>query len=102
MPKLYLSELKPGMRLLKPVTNPSGMTLLPEGTELNEELIDRLQRLEVESVHVRGNRRPDRPLEELLAELDARFRKTETEPHTALLKRIFQEHITDLYTDHGL
>jgi hypothetical protein len=98
MPKQVLAELKPGMKLLKPVTNASGMTLLSEGTELNGELIDRLHRMEVEGVYVRGNNRPDRPLEEILAVLEARFIKTGQEPHMATLKRIFQEHITGLYT----
>jgi hypothetical protein len=96
MPKLPLNELKPGLKLLKPVTNASGMVLLSEGVELNEELIERLRRMEVESVFVRGANRQDRPLEELLSELDARFKKTEQEPHMMTLKRLFQEHITGL------
>ena len=54
MPKLIISDLKPGMRLLKPVTNPSGMVLLTEGLELTEELINRLHKMEIESVFVRG------------------------------------------------
>ena len=102
MPKLYLSELKPGLILLKPVTNTAGLVLLSEGVELNEELIERLHRMEVESVYVRGDNRPDRPQEELLAELDARFSRTENEPQMAALKRLFQEHIAGLYAHHGL
>jgi hypothetical protein len=97
MPRLSLSELKPGLKLLKPVTNASGLVLLSEGVELNEELIDRLHRMEVESVFVRGANRPDRPLEELLSELEARFKKTGHEPHMATLKGVFLEHITGLY-----
>ena len=58
MPKLIISDLKPGMRLLKPVTNPSGMVLLTEGLELTEELIDRLRKMEIESVFVRGGNNP--------------------------------------------
>ncbi|MBI5583420.1 MAG: hypothetical protein HY892_06325 [Deltaproteobacteria bacterium] len=102
MPKLYLHDLKPGMKLLKPVTNSSGVVLLAGGTELNEELIGRLQRMEVESVYVRGESRLDRPLEELLAELDSRFKKTENEPQMATLKRLIQEHLAALYASHGL
>jgi hypothetical protein len=97
MPKLSIDELKPGMKLLQPVTNPSGLVLLSEGVELDEELIGRLHRMELESVYIRGNTRPDRPLEELLAELDARFAKTENEPHMQTLKDLFKDHITGLY-----
>ena len=102
MPKLTISDLKPGMRLLKPVTNPSGMVLLSEGLELTEELIERLQRMEIESVFVRGGNKPTRPKEVLLSELDYRFKKTETEPQMAVLKRILADHIAGLYEDDGL
>ena len=61
MPKLTISDLKPGMRLLKPVTNPSGMVLLSEGLELTEELIERLHKMEIESVFVRGGNKPAAP-----------------------------------------
>ena len=102
MPKLIISDLKPGMRLLKPVTNPSGLVLLTEGLELTEELIDRLRKMEIESVFVRGGSKPTRPKEVLLSELEYRFKKTETEPHMADLKRILADHIDGLYEDDGL
>lgn len=88
MPKLIISDLKPGLRLLKPVTNASGMVLLTEGLELTEELIERLHKMEIESVIVRGGNRPSRPKEVLLAELEQRFKKTGTGPQMAVLKRI--------------
>ena len=102
MPKLNLSDLKPGMRLLKPVTNPSGLVLLTEGLELTEDLIDRLRKMEIESVFVRGSNKPARPKEVLLSELDYRFKKTETEPQMGELKRILADHIAGLYADDGL
>jgi len=102
LPKLIISDLKPGMRLLKPVANPSGMVLLTEGLELTEELIDRLRKMEIESVFVRSGNKPGRPKEVLLAELDYRFKKTETEPQMEVLKRILAQHIAGLYHDDGL
>ena len=102
MPKLIISDLKPGMRLLKTVTKPSGMVLLTEGLELTEELIERLRKMEIESVFVRGGNQPTRPKEVLLAELDYRFKKTETEPQMAILKGIMADHIAGLYEDDGL
>jgi hypothetical protein len=97
-----INDLKPGMRLLKPVTNPSGMVLLTEGLELTVELIDRLRKMEIESVFVRGGTKPTRPKEVLLSELDYRFKKTETEPQMGELKKILTNHIHGLYEDDGL
>jgi hypothetical protein len=97
-----INDLKPGMRLLNPVTNPSGMVLLTEGRELTEELIDRLRKMEIESVFVRGGTKPARPKEVLLSELDYRFKKTETEPQMGELKKILADHIDGLYEDDGL
>ncbi len=102
MPKRIISDLKPGMRLLKAVTNSSGMVLLTEGLELTEELIERLHKMEIDSVFVRGGTLPTRPLEVLLSELAYRFKKTETEPHMVELKRILADHIAGLYEDDGL
>jgi len=102
LPKLIISDLKPGMRLLKPVANASGMVLLTEGLKLTEELIERLRKMEIESVFVRGGKQPTRPKDVLLAELGYRFKKTETEPQMAVLKRILADHIAGLYEDDGL
>jgi hypothetical protein len=102
LPKLLISDLKPGMRLQKPVTNPSGLVLLTEGLELTEGLIDRLRKMEIESVFVRGGNKPARPKEVLLSELDYRFKKTETEPQMGEMKRILADHIAGLYADDQL
>jgi hypothetical protein len=102
LPKLTISDLKPGLRLLKPVTNSSGMVLLSEGLELTEELIERLHKMEIDRVYVRGSKKPTRPKEVLLSELDHRFKKTETEPQMAALKRILVDHIARMYEDDGL
>lgn len=102
MPKVYLADLKPGMKLSKPVTNPNGLVLLPEGCELNEEHLARLQKMEIEWVFTRGGNQPDKPLEDLLAEVETRFKKTGQEAHMAELKRAFQEHLAGLYETDGL
>jgi hypothetical protein len=85
------------MKLSKPVTNEAGMILLGEGTELTNALITRLENMNVQSVHVEGASMPAKPKEEMLAELDARFKKTENEPYMATLKKLFREHIEELY-----
>lgn len=81
------------MKLAKPVRNDSGMILLGENTELSDSLIQRLENMNIESVSIIGEAQNEKPPEELLAELAVRFKKTENEPHMALLKRLFEEHI---------
>ncbi len=93
MPKILVSKLKSGMKLAKAVKNESGMVLLGENTELSDSLIDRLERMNIESVSIIADAAKEKSPDELLAELDARFRKTEKEPYMADLKRLFQEHI---------
>ena len=93
MPKVLISKLKPGMKLAKPVRNESGMILLGENTELSDSLIERLEKMNIESVSIIAEAQNEKPPEELLSELDKRFKKTADAPHMALLKRLFEEQI---------
>lgn len=93
MPKVALNNLVPGMKLAKPVTNDRGMVLLAEGTELSGPLIERLGSMNVVSVYIDSAPAALKAKGEMLAELDARFRKTEGEPFMGLLKRLFADRI---------
>jgi hypothetical protein len=95
--KVSVSSIKPGMRLSKPVINEAGMILLGEGTVLTNALIERLQNMNVSSIYIEGASEPERSKEDMLSEIDARFKKTEDEPYMGLLKRIFKEHIEEMY-----
>lgn len=82
------------MKLVKPVVNDSGITLIREGTELTRALIDRLKHLGIQKVVVQG--RPlkmegeeDKPLPVLEKELEERFRPTQSNPLMQQLKQIF-------------
>lgn len=97
MPKVSVENLKPGMKLAKPVTNDAGMVLLGSGTELTASSIARLGNMNVSSVAVEGSSKPAKPKEEMFAEIDARFKKTEAEPNMSVLKKILQEHTEALY-----
>ena len=85
------------MRLLKPVLNKSGMTLLAQGTELSETWIRRIQDMEIESIHIDAPVEPAVPKEEMLEQLDKRFRNVENKPYMGLIKRSVQEHIEEMY-----
>lgn len=54
MQKIPLNLAQAGMVLAKPVTRENGMVLVAEGTELSENVINRLQGMEVPQVVVKG------------------------------------------------
>jgi hypothetical protein len=85
------------MKLSKPVVNEAGMILLGEGTEITDALIERLQNMNVGSVFVEGASRPQKSKEDAMAEIDARFKKTENEPYMGMLKKLLKEHVEELY-----
>jgi len=97
LPKVSVESLKVGMKLSKPIVNDTGMVLLGAGTELTQSAIERLSAMNIAAVHVEGPSSPLMSREKLLSDLDARFRKTENEPHMSDLKRLIKEHIEELF-----
>lgn len=97
MLRVVVNNLKPGMKLAKPVQNESGMVLIAEGTELSFSTIERLIVMGVSSVMIEGSRAQSKSKEEVLEEISIRFKKTENEKHTGMLKKIMIEHINELY-----
>jgi len=97
MAKMPVSALKPGMKLAKPIVNDAGMILLGEGSWLTDTLIERLLNMNIGSVYVEGTASLGKSKEEMLAELDARFKKTESEPYMGTLKKLLKEHIEELF-----
>lgn len=95
MAKVSLDKLKPGMRLTKPVENDAGMVLIGEGTELTEATIRRLDAMNISSVHVDVPTAGEKPKEELLAALEARFSKTGNAPHMQTILKVFRQHIEE-------
>jgi hypothetical protein len=77
MQRVPLDMLKPGMVCAKAVVNDKGMTLCAEGTELSAAMIERLKRMGISSLVVKGTPIdtgvPPKTKEELLAEMQARF-----------------------------
>ena len=75
--------------MAKPVVNDRGMTLCGEGTELNEETIGRLSRMDVKQISVKGNPlktgKEAKSLSQQVDELNNRFKRVERDP---LMKKI--------------
>ena len=93
MKRVSVELLKAGAVLAQAVVNESGMILIGEGTVLKDSHIDRLQGMSINSVFVEGTSGPTKSKAELVAELDARFKKTEDEPYMLTVKRMFKEYI---------
>ena len=97
MPKIPVDNLKPGMKLARPLLNSSGMVLMAEGTELTEARISKIENMGVDSVFIDGPSRPLQPKEDLLGALEKRFAKTGTSPQMAMIKKAVREHIEAMY-----
>ncbi|HPL62648.1 MAG TPA: hypothetical protein PK587_02675 [Syntrophales bacterium] len=97
MPKIPVDKVEPGMKLVKPVLNKSGMVLLAEGTELTEVWIERLHNMGIEQIHVEGQSKPLAPKEQVLEELSLRFKAVKDKPYMSTIMKAVREHIESLY-----
>ena len=97
MIKISVAQLEPGMKLAKAVQAGNGMVLFSEGTELVPSWIERLKDMNLETVYIEGAASPDIAKEEVLAQLEHRFRNVQDKPYMGLLKKAVQQHIESLY-----
>ncbi len=97
MPRVSTSGLEPGMITARSVVNGNGMVLLGENTELTAELIDRIKNMNVDTVYVLGTAKPLKPMDELLAEIDSRFRLTRDDPNMDTIRKAAARHAESLY-----
>jgi hypothetical protein len=95
--KVPYSKLVPGMVLSRPVVNKNGLVMLAEGTELTQALIDKIIQMDVAGADIKGYSQPAVPQEEMLAQLEARFKNVLDEPHMSEIKELMREHIVGLY-----
>lgn len=89
------------MKLERPVANKNGLMMIGADTELTGILIEKIQKMDILAVYVHGESKALPPREELLAQLDGRFRNVETAPHMDVIKKLLREHIEGLYEAHG-
>lgn len=84
MQKVPINLVKPGMVLAKPVVNEKGMALCAEGTELTATLIDRLMRMNVSHLTLKGSPvemgDPGKSVEEKIREMKDRFARVQGDP----------------------
>jgi hypothetical protein len=94
MQNIPIMLAEPGMILGRDVCrddNPNSPPICGKGIELTESLLERLKNMGIQSLTVEGHpvwQEGDKSLEELLAELDARFRMVESDPIMMKLKEL--------------
>lgn len=97
MQRVALRLVKPGMVLAKPILNEDGMPLCAEGTVLSDVLIERLQRVNVTMVTLKGNPvdtgQAVKTPEEKVAEMKQRFVRVGDLPHMQRLMTAVEEAI---------
>jgi hypothetical protein len=90
MQRVPLDLVKPGMVLAKPILNEKGMALCGEGAELSAAMLERLKRMDVSFVTVKGHPVDlgveEKSKEQLLAEMQGRFIHVEGDPIMELIK----------------
>lgn len=97
MKDIPLEDATVGMKLAKPVKNQRGMTLCGAGTELTEDVIARLSKMEVKQITVEGptgdKGEMEKGLSQQIDELNARFRYVEEDPLMAKIKNMLLERL---------
>ena len=83
MQKVPLELVQPGMILAKTITNDTGMALCGEGTELTDVIIERLRRMNVTHVTLKGHpvdMGDTKSIGQKIEELRARFIRVQGDP----------------------
>ncbi len=99
--KISAKNLTTGMKLERPVANKNGLMMIGADTELTGALIEKIQKMDIQAVYVHGVSEALPPREEVLAQLEGRFRNVGTAPYMDVLKKLLTEHIEGLYEAHG-
>lgn len=97
MLRIETDKLQAGMVLAKPITNEAGMVMLSEGSALTDSMIRRLGSMEINSVFIEGDAPGAKSKEELLADIDKRFMKTENEKYMSVIKNALKTRIEEVY-----
>ncbi|MFM8541162.1 MAG: hypothetical protein ACKOBZ_06780 [Nitrospira sp.] len=95
MKRVPLDAAEPGMVLAKPVTNQTGVTVLPAGTELDQDLLKRLDRMNLNAVYVEGvaSAAGDKSPAEVEQEMERRFRKVAGDPTQVMIREAVRRHL---------
>ena len=80
--------------------NAGGPPICGKGISLTDPLIERLKRMGVQTIVVEGHpvrMTGDKNPEDILEDLDFRFRKAENDPLTGKLKKVYRQYLTKAF-----
>lgn len=99
MKRIPLDQATPGMTLAKPVTNATGLTVLAAGTALDQDLIGRLERMNLTAIYVEGSAdaQGGLSLAEQEQRLTRRFRQVADDPVQQLIHDAVRHHLRATY-----
>jgi hypothetical protein len=97
MPRVVPDSLQAGMILSKPVVNANGVTLVMEGTELTDSMVEKIREMDVDYVYVKGAPLSGVSLEQMISDLDGRFEAVNGAPFMGLIKKALREHLESIY-----
>ena len=95
--KIPLSDLEPGMIIVRPITMKNGMVMLGEGVELTQYWVERVQEMDIDGVYIDAPEEQKISKEDAIVQLDERFQPVADRPYMIRLKAILREHIEGLY-----
>ncbi len=97
MQRVPINLVEPGMVLAKPVVNDTGMPLCAEGTELTAALIDRLKRMNVSLLTLKGHPvemgGPVKSPEEQIRDMTDRFARVQGDPIMDTIREAIEQAI---------
>lgn len=95
--KIPLSDIEPGMTIVKPITMKNGMVILGAGVELTPAWVERLQGMDIDGCYIDAPTEQKLTREEAILQLDTRFQPVVDRPYMIRLKAVLREHIEGLY-----
>ncbi|MFO0775749.1 MAG: hypothetical protein U0172_13900 [Nitrospiraceae bacterium] len=100
MKRVPIEDAQPEMVLAKPVTNPSGLPIMPAGAVLDTPTIERLSRMGVAALYVvsDGSGPGEKSLAELEADLAKRFRRVINDATQQRIHKVCLAHIRHTYS----
>lgn len=99
MKRIPVAAAEPGMALARPVLNQAGLIVLTAGTELDEDLVRRLQRMGLTAIYVEGaaDAGTGTSLADREAQLEKRFRQVAEDPVQQMIREVVRAQLRRSY-----
>lgn len=99
MKRIPVTAAEIGMVLARPLLNQAGLTVVTAGTELDEQLVRRLERMGLSAIYVEGAAEAGggTSLADREAQLDKRFRQVAEDPVQQMIREVVRAQLRRSY-----